>query len=57
MIVVSGCGPRCVRGHYEKRHVSASFGTMFIDGIPIPTYTPAHEVDEWVCDEHEKAPR
>jgi hypothetical protein len=57
MIVVSGCGPRCVRGHYEKRHVSASSGTMFIDGIPIPTYTPAHEVDEWVCDEHEKAPR
>jgi hypothetical protein len=57
IILLSGCGPECIKGHYETVDVPARSKVQMIPAgkimVPITTRIPAHKEQAWVCDQYE----
>jgi len=56
-LAASACGPRCLKGHYETRHVGASwhYEHLTIGEVTVPIYVddPPYDYQQWVCDQYE----
>jgi hypothetical protein len=55
--LLSGCGPKCLKGHYESVDMPGHFETMYIKSgpvmVPISTWHPPSKQQAWVCDQYE----
>lgn len=51
-----GCGPKCIRGHYETRHVPERMLPYYDPALKITRLRRdrAHDVRVWICEEYEK---
>lgn len=56
-LLITACGPKCLRGHNEVRHYPASshievmiIGDMY---IPYSVYDPPYNAIVFVCDQYE----
>lgn len=51
-----GCGPTCIKGHYETVHVPTRVVTTVIPAgkvmIPTTRVILAHDEQRWICDQY-----
>lgn len=54
LLFISGCGPRCIRNHYEANVCYAPPAYINMGDIMVPVGGGSYECKKYVCDEYEK---
>ena len=52
-VTLCGCGPKCIKSHWEPQHVEEIVWYMQMGDILMPMSTPAHDEMTEVCDWYE----